>query len=138
MTRTVRAVDEQLTRVSWERHATRADIDRKLSEIDRKAGEVANLRATYAAQGKRLDGLLDERMDAAVTEAMHTPPSVPEGHPEAEPAAPRAGGWGTLLNRYAAGGALPVCTCGLLSVDDPANLEHAAPDCPTHTQRRTP
>lgn len=87
MTRTVRAVDEQLTGVSWERHATRADIDRKLSEIDRKAGEVANLRATYTAQGKLLDALLDERMDALVAEVMHAAPSTGPD-PESAPAAP--------------------------------------------------
>lgn len=63
MTRTVSAVENHLASVRRARTDTRCTIDRKLAE-------VAALRAAYASQGRLLDQLLDERMDAAVAEAM--------------------------------------------------------------------
>jgi hypothetical protein len=118
MARTTDQVDDQLASVRRARIDTQTTITRKLTEI-------AALRTAYANEGTLIDKLLDERMDAAVAQAMAdtatpdttTPPATPD---ETE----RSAG---LLARYAASAGLPRCTC-----------DHTSQACPTHTDRRTP
>jgi hypothetical protein len=115
MARTTDQVDDRLASVRRARIDTQTTITRKLTEI-------AALRTAYANEGRLIDKLLDERMDAAVAatveEATATTPPAPPDETE------RSTG---LLARYAASAGLPRCTC-----------DHTDQACPTHTDRRTP
>lgn len=114
MARTTDQVDDRLASVRRARIDTQTTITRKLTEI-------AALRTAYANEGRLIDKLLDERMDAAVAQAMAdtatTPPAPPD---ETE----RSVG---LLARYAASAGLPRCTC-----------DHTDQPCPTCTRRDAP
>jgi hypothetical protein len=119
MARTTDQVDDRLASVRRARIDTQHTITRKLTEI-------AALRTAYANEGRLIDKLLDERMDAAVAQAMAdtatpdtaTPPAPPPDETE------RSVG---LLARYAAGAGLPRCTC-----------DHTDQACPTCTRRDAP
>jgi hypothetical protein len=93
MARTTDQVDDRLASVRRARIDTQTTITRKLTEI-------AALRTAYANEGRLIDKLLDERMDAAVAQAMAdtattaTPPAPPRTKPNAasaySPATPPA------------------------------------------------
>jgi hypothetical protein len=115
MARTTDKVDDQLASVRRARIDTQTTITRKLAEI-------AALRTAYANEGRLIDKLLDERMDAAVAEATAavTTPGTPTDPVESDTSV-------GLLARYAASAGLPRCTC-----------DQTSQACPTHTDRRTP
>jgi hypothetical protein len=117
MARTTDQVDDRLASVRRARIDTQTTITRKLTEI-------AALRTAYANEGRLIDKLLDERMDAAVAQAMADTATTTPGSPTDPVESDTSVG---LLARYAASAGLPRCTC-----------DHTDQPCPTCTRRDAP